>query len=65
GERRLGRTWMQRAITLQPQILRWAGRIPAKDVVAPATLSSGAESISRLATGLAGLPLIGGHRPPT
>jgi cardiolipin synthase len=62
GERRLGRTWMQRAITLQPQILRWAGRIPAKDVVAPATLSSGAESISRLATGLAGLPLMGGHR---
>jgi cardiolipin synthase len=32
-------------------------------VVAPGTLSTGgAESISRLATGLAGLPLMGGHR---
>ncbi len=62
GERRLGRTWMRRAITLQPQILRWAGNIPAADVVAPDTLSMGAESLSRLATGLAGLPLMGGHR---
>jgi cardiolipin synthase len=24
GERRLGKTWMQRAINLQPQVVRWA-----------------------------------------
>ena len=62
GERRLGRTWMQRAISLQPQILRWARDIPPSDVVAPDTLTTGAESVSRLATGFAGLPLMGGHR---
>ncbi|MBL8395486.1 MAG: cardiolipin synthase [Candidatus Accumulibacter sp.] len=62
GERRLGRTWMQRAINLQPQVLRWARSIPATDIVAQGTLSSAAESISRLATGLAGLPVMGGHR---
>ena len=61
GERRLGRTWMKRAIKLQPQIMRWARGIPATDVVAPSALSSAAESISRLATGLAGLPLMAGH----
>jgi len=62
GERRLGRTWMRRAIKQQPQIMRWARAIPSTDVVAPSTLSSGAESISRLAAGLAGLPLMAGHR---
>jgi hypothetical protein len=31
-------------------------------VVAPDTLSTGGENISRLATGLGGLPLMGGHR---
>ncbi len=62
GERRLGKTWMQRAIALQPQILRWAQRIPATTVVAPGFLDRGAESISRLATGSIGLPLLGGHR---
>jgi cardiolipin synthase len=62
GERRLGRTWMRRAIKLQPQIIRWARAIPTSDVVAPGTLSSSAESISRLAAGLAGLPLMAGHR---
>lgn len=62
GERRLGRTWMQRAIALQPQVLRWAQRIPATAVVAPCVLSQGGESISRLATGSVGLPLLAGHR---
>jgi cardiolipin synthase len=62
GERRLGKTWMQRAIALQPQILRWAQRIPATTVVSPGFLDRGAESISRLATGSIGLPLLGGHR---
>lgn len=62
GERRLGKTWMRRAIALQPQILSWARRIPAEHVVAPSTLTTGAESISRLATGSVGLPLMGGHR---
>jgi uncharacterized membrane protein len=53
GERRLGRTWMKRAIALQPQVLRWARAIPAANVVAPNTLSTGcAEHLSRLATGL-------------
>ena len=62
GERRLGKTWMQRAIALQPQVLNWARRIPAEHVVAPGTLTTGAESISRLATGSVGFPLMGGHR---
>ncbi|WP_299069974.1 cardiolipin synthase [Accumulibacter sp.] len=62
GERRLGKTWMQRAIALQPQVLSWARRIPAEHVVPPGTLTTGAESISRLATGSVGLPLMGGHR---
>ncbi|MEF8697881.1 MAG: cardiolipin synthase [Candidatus Accumulibacter sp. UW20] len=62
GERRLGRTWMKRAIALQPQVLRWARAIPAANVVAPNTLSTGGENLSRLATGLGGLPLMGGHR---
>ena len=62
GERRLGRTWMQRAIALQPQILNWARRIPTSNVVAPGALSTSAESVSRLATGSVGLPGMGGHR---
>jgi cardiolipin synthase len=62
GERRLGKTWMQRAINLQPQVVRWARGIPATDVVASASLSAAAESISRLATGLTGLPVMAGHR---
>ncbi|MCM8594009.1 cardiolipin synthase [Accumulibacter sp.] len=62
GERRLGRTWMRRAINLQPQILCWARGIPATDIVPASTLTPAAESVSRLASGLAGLPLMGGHR---
>ena len=62
GERRLGKTWMDRAIAMQPQVLRWAQSIPASTLVDPSTLSTGAESVSRLATGSAGLPLMGGHR---
>ena len=62
GERRLGRTWMQRAIALQPQVLRWAQGIPAGIVVAPDTLTPGAQGISRLATGSVGMPVLGGHR---
>ncbi len=62
GERRLGRTWMQRAIALQPQVLQWAQGIPAGIVVEPDTLRPGAQSICRLAAGSAGMPLLGGHR---
>ena len=61
GERRLGRTWMERAIALQPQILRWAQDIPASALADPGELNTGAESVSRLATGSVGLPLMGGH----
>ncbi|NMQ28041.1 hypothetical protein E4Q23_09880 [Candidatus Accumulibacter phosphatis] len=62
GERRLGKTWMDRAIAMQPQLLLWAQDIPASTLVDPGVLSTGAESVSRLATGSAGLPLMGGHR---
>ncbi|HRD92653.1 cardiolipin synthase [Accumulibacter sp.] len=62
GERRLGRTWMKRAIALEPQVRAWARRIPATAVVDPGTLNTGAESVSRLATGSVGLPLLRGHR---
>ncbi|EXI79754.1 MAG: Cardiolipin synthase [Candidatus Accumulibacter appositus] len=62
GERRLGKIWMDRAIAMQPQLLRWAQDIPASTLVDPSTLSSAAESVSRLATGSVGLPLMGGHR---
>ena len=62
GERRLGKTWMDRAIAMQPQMLLWAQDIPVSTLVDPGVLSTGAESISRLATGSAGLPLMGGHR---
>ncbi|WP_313951707.1 cardiolipin synthase [Accumulibacter sp.] len=61
GERRLGKIWMDRAIAMQPQILRWAQDIPAANTVNPETLTTGAESVSRLATGSVGLPLMGGH----
>ncbi|MBO3702516.1 MAG: cardiolipin synthase [Candidatus Accumulibacter sp.] len=61
GERRLGRTWMERAIALQPQILRWAQDIPVSALADPGELNTGAESVSRLATGSVGLPLMGGH----
>ena len=62
GERRLGRLWMRRAIDLQPQILNWARRIPAANLVGAGRLTTGAESVSRLATGSVGLPPMGGHR---
>ncbi len=62
GERRLGKIWMDRAIAMQPQLLRWAQDIPASTLVDPGTLSTAAESVSRLATGSVGLPLMGGHR---
>ncbi|WP_300318639.1 cardiolipin synthase [Accumulibacter sp.] len=61
GERRLGRTWMERAIAMEPQVRRWAAEIPATTVVDPGVLTTGAESVSRLATGSVGLPLMGGH----
>lgn len=62
GERRLGKTWMDRAIAMHPQILLWAKEIPASTLADPGALSTAAESVSRLATGSAGLPLMGGHR---
>ncbi len=62
GERRLGRTWVQRATALRPELLRWAAGIPAAAVVAPATLSPGGEGISRLAQAAVGLPAMSGHR---
>ena len=62
GERRLGRVWMQRALALRPQVLNWAERIPAASVASPSRLSSGGESVSRLAQTAVGLPLMSGHR---
>ncbi len=62
GERRLGKTWMQRAIALQPQVLEWARGIPPENVVSPATLAAGAQGVSRFASGSVGLPLMGNHR---
>lgn len=62
GERRLGKTWMQRAATMRPELLRWAQSIPANCVAAPETLVPGGEGISRLAQAAVGLPLMNGHR---
>lgn len=62
GERRLGRKWMQRAIALRPEMLRWAADIPPECIAAPTTLTAGGESISRLAHAAVGLPLMSGHR---
>ncbi len=62
GERRLGKTWMQRAVALQPQVLDWARGIPPENVVSPATLAAGAQGVSRFASGSVGLPLMGKHR---
>ena len=62
GERRLGKTWMQRAAALRPEMLSWAEGIPATSIVSATTLSTGGESISRLAHAAVGLPLMSGHR---
>ena len=62
GERRLGKKWMQRAIALRPEMLRWAAAIPPECIAAPTTLTAGGESISRLAHAAVGLPLMSGHR---
>ena len=62
GERRLGRTWMRRAIAIQPQVLEWAGGIPPDSLAAPEALDPGAQGICRLATGAVGMPLMRGHR---
>lgn len=62
GERRLGKKWMQRAVALRPDMLRWAAAIPAECIAEPTTLSAGGESISRLAHAAVGLPLMNGHR---
>lgn len=62
GERRLGRVWMQRALALRPQVLSWAESIPGTSIASPTRLSSGGESISRLAQTAVGLPLMSGHR---
>ena len=62
GERRLGRTWMRRAIAMQPQVLEWARGIPAASLSAPDSLAPGAQGICRLASGAVGMPLMAGHR---
>ena len=62
GERRLGRTWMRRAIAMQPQVLEWARGIPAASLAAPDSLAPGAQGICRLASGAVGMPLMAGHR---
>jgi len=62
GERRLGRTWMRRAIAIQPQVLQWAQGIPAASLAAPDHLAPGAQGICRLAVGAVGMPLMAGHR---
>jgi len=62
GERRLGRVWMQRASTLRPQMLQWAEGIPDASIALPSRLSTGGESVSRLAQSAVGLPPMGGHR---
>ncbi|MGB4911250.1 MAG: cardiolipin synthase [Candidatus Dechloromonas phosphoritropha] len=62
GERRLGRVWMQRALALRPQVLSWAESIPGTSIASPTRLSSGGESVSRLAQTAVGLPLMSGHR---
>lgn len=49
GERRLGRVWMERASVLRPQLLQWAESIPSTKIALPTCLSSGGESVSRLA----------------
>ena len=62
GERRLGRTWVQRASALRPELLRWAAGISEDVLVNPATLTTGAQGISRLAQAATGLPVMSGHR---
>ena len=62
GERRLGRVWMQRASALRPQLLHWAEGIPTACIALPSRLSTGGESVSRLAQSAVGLPPMGGHR---
>ena len=62
GERRLGRTWMRRAIAIQPQVLEWARGIPAASLASPQSLAAGLQGICRLAVGAAGMPLMQGHR---
>jgi cardiolipin synthase len=62
GERRLGRTWMRRAITIQPQVLEWASGIPPASLAAPQSLAPGLQGICRLALGAIGMPLMQGHR---
>ena len=62
GERRLGKKWMQRAVALRPEMLRWAAGIPGECIVEPTALAAGGESISRLAHAAVGLPLMSGHR---
>ena len=62
GERRLGRVWMERARVLRPQLLQWAESIPSTMIGLPTCLSSGGESVSRLARSAVGLPPMSGHR---
>ena len=40
GERRLGKKWMQRALALRPEMLRWAADIPPECIAAPTTLTA-------------------------
>ncbi|MGA9395735.1 MAG: cardiolipin synthase [Azonexus sp.] len=61
GERRLGRVWMRRASALRPQMLLWAEGIPTSSIALPTRLSSGGESVSRLAQSAVGLPPMSGH----